>query len=79
MALSLSDEAQTQRWSIERAGPPTTLRLAQLRRAAGSGRLDGADATSQSSDRSTDGEAEAEPKDEAAKLPKPPPLEQEVV
>lgn len=54
-------------------------RRAQLRRAAGSGRLDGADATSQSSDRSTDGEAEAEPKDEAAKLPKPPPLEQEVV
>jgi len=54
-------------------------RLAQLRRAAGSGRLNGADATSQSSDRSTDGEAEAEPKDEAAKLPKPPPLEQEVV
>ena len=32
MALSLSDEAQTQRWSIERAGAPTTLRLAQLRR-----------------------------------------------
>ena len=32
MALSLSDEAQTQRWSVERVGAPTTLRLAQLRR-----------------------------------------------
>ena len=30
MALSLSDEAQTQRWSVERVGAPTTLRLAQL-------------------------------------------------